>query len=113
MEMALPASATTRRFSSPLTGYQAFGAARIVAKSNSHVCLRAGSATIEVTVLAPDLFRVGIFPDGRVVNYASEAVVERDWDTGGVKIEEGEEQLTITTAEARAHIALNALHISF
>jgi alpha-glucosidase len=56
---------------------------------------------------------VGIFPDGRAVNYFSEAVVDQHWDTGDVRIEEGEEQLTITTAGASAHIALNALHISF
>jgi alpha-glucosidase len=113
MEMALPANVITRRFSSLPTGYQAFGDARIVAKSDSHVCLRAGSATIEVTVLAPDLFRVGIFPDGRAVDYHSEAVVKRDWDAGSVRIEEEEEQLILTTTEASAHIALNALRLSF
>src|SRR5689334_13530258 len=113
MEMALPANAITRRSLSPSTGYQAFGNARVVAKSDSHVCLHAGSATIEVTVLAPDLFRVGIFPNGRAVNYASEAVVARDWDAGSVRIEEGDEQLTVNTAEASAHIALDALRLSF
>ncbi len=113
MEMAPPANAITRRFSSPPTGYQAFGNARVVATGDSHVCLHAGSATIEVTVLAPDLFRVGIFPDGRAVNYASEAVVAQDWDVGSVRIEEGEGQLTMSIAEASAHIALDALRLSF
>lgn len=64
-------------------------------------------------MLAPDLFRVGIFPDGRTVNYYSDAVVARNWDAGSVSIEEGEEQLTVTTSGATAHISLDALRISF
>jgi alpha-glucosidase len=115
MEMALPANATTRWSSSPPAGYQAFGNARIVTKNDSQVRLHAGLATIEVTVLAPDLFRVGIFPNGRAVNYYSDAVVARNWDAGRVHIEEkeGEEELAITTSEATAHISLDAVRISF
>jgi alpha-glucosidase len=114
MEMAPPANATTRWSSSPPAGYQAFGNARTVTKNDSQVCLRAGLATIEVTALAPDLFRVGIFPNGRAVNYYSDAVVARNWDAGSVNIEEeGEEKLTITTSEATAHISLDPVYISF
>lgn len=112
MEMALPASATTRCFSSPV-GYQALGAARIVTKNDSQVCLRAGSATVEVTALAHDLFRVGIFPDGRMVSYYSEAVVPQEWKPGSVSIVEEEEELTIATSFATAHLSLNPLRISF
>lgn len=113
MEMALPASATTRWFSSPPAGYQALGAARIVTKNDSQVCLRAGSATVEVTALAPDLFRVGIFPDGRAVSYYSEAVVPQEWEPGSVSIVEEDEELTIATSFATAHLSLNPLRISF
>lgn len=138
MEIALPADfgspgvidqpascANTRLCSSPPTGYQALGAAKVYAKEASKVCLRAGSATVEVTVLAPDLFRVGFFPDGRQVNYFSEAVVERAWEAGAVEIAEIQggrgtigaslEQgtVTLTTSVATAHLSLDPLRIAF
>src|SRR5258708_32681235 len=111
MEMALPASATTRWFSSSPAGYQALDAARIVTKNDSHVCLRAGSATVEVTALAPDLFRVGIFPDGRAVSYYSEAVVPQEWDHGSVMIFEEGEEWNMTTYFSSAHLSFINFYI--
>ncbi len=69
--------------------YQALGTAATIAKDASKVCLRTGSATVEVTALAPDLFRVGLFPHGRSACYSSEAVVSRDWEPGSVSVQEG------------------------
>src|SRR5258707_14736745 len=113
MEMALPASAITRLPSSPPAGYQALGATKSVETDASKVCLRAGSATVEVIALAPDLFRVGFFPDGRPVNYHSEAVVPQAWEPGTVTIVEEDEELTIATSFATAHLSLNPLRIGF
>ena len=62
MEMAWPATTSAQVFSTPPHGYQALEAATMIEKAASKVCLRAGSATVEVTALAPDLFRVGFFP---------------------------------------------------
>src|SRR4051812_3696552 len=49
--------------------------AEITERENGRVRLRAGSATIEVTAIAPGIVRVGLFPDGRPPDYRSRAVV--------------------------------------
>src|SRR5712664_1706303 len=105
MEMAQPASTNTHLFSSPPAGYQALGATRLVEKDTSKVCLRAGSASVEVTALAPDLFRVGIFPDGRAVSYYSEAVVAQGWEAGYANITESDAELSLATEVATAHVS--------
>lgn len=113
MEMALPAHANTHLFPTQPPGYQALGTARAIEKHGSRVCLRAGSATVEVTALAPDLFRVGLFPHGRPACYDSEAVVARAWNAGTVAIEEEAGELTIATSFATAHLSLDPLRIGF
>ncbi len=113
METALPASANTHNLSSPPIGYQALGKTGSIEKDTSKVCLRAGSATVEVTALAPDLFRVGLFPDGRPVRYDSYAVVTQNWEPGTVTLAEDEAELAITTSFATAHFSLNPLRIGF
>jgi hypothetical protein len=50
------------------------GKAELVDHDDRSVRLRAGSATVEVTALTPDLFRVGMFPEGRTPDYDSEAI---------------------------------------
>jgi alpha-glucosidase len=42
--------------------YEPLGKAELVDHNDHCICLRAGSATIEITALSPDLFRVGMFP---------------------------------------------------
>lgn len=113
MEMARPASSSVSFVSAPPAGYQASGTATIIEKSAAKICLRAGPATVEVTVLAPDLFRVGLFPHGRPVDYRSMAVVARDWEAGTVTIEEKEGVVRLATSVATAHLSLDPLRISF
>lgn len=113
MDMTLPVNAGVHNSSASIPGYQALGHVESVSREAEKVCLRAGSATVEVTVLAPDLFRVGLFPHSRPVDYASEAVVACEWEPGEVVIEENEEKLTIATATATAHISLDPLRLSF
>jgi alpha-glucosidase len=116
MEMEPPVIANTHLFSTPPPGYNALGTARVVEKDTSKVCLRAGLATVEVTALAPDLFRVGLFSHGRPVSYNSDAVVAQDWEPGRVTITEGAEEtneVTIATSMATAHLSLDPLRISF
>src|SRR5438270_10233913 len=113
MEMAQPASTSAQFVSAPPSGYQTPGTATIIEKDTSKVCMRAGSATVEVTALAPDLFRVGLFPHGRPACYSSEAVVSRGWEPGLVTILEGTGEVTITTSVATAHLSLDPLRIGF
>src|SRR5260370_28838406 len=94
-------------------GYESLGTATTVAKDASKVCLEAGSATVEVTALAPDLFRVGFFPEDRPVNYSSVAVVAQDWQPGPVTIAEEAGVLTLRTSAATAHLSLSQFRIGF
>lgn len=114
MELAQSAGAQTH-LSSPSApiGYQALGPARIVGRDASTLRLRAGSATVEVTALAPDLFRIGLFPHGRPVQYSSEAVISQHWDAGPVTFQEEEGKMTLATSAALAHLSLDPLRIGF
>src|SRR5260370_28008199 len=116
MSLAEPsdkAAAFNRRHKTVPPGYQSVGTAITVAKDASKVCLEAGSATVEVTALAPDLFRVGFFPDDRPVNYSSVAVLAQDWQPGPVTIAEEAGVLTLTTSAATAHLSLGQFRIGF
>src|SRR5260370_17173266 len=113
MEMAQPASTNTHLLSARAPGYQALGTTRTVEKDTSKVCLHAGSATVEVTALAPDLFRVGLFPHGRPASYSSEAVVPQEWEPAPVTIFDKTAELTLTTSSPTAHLSLDPLRIGF
>jgi alpha-glucosidase len=59
-------------FESPPTQeghYKPLGRAKLLDQDESSLRFKAGSATVEVTMLAPDLFRVGMFPDGKPPDY--------------------------------------------
>src|SRR3954454_10415515 len=60
--------------------YEPLGRAELTDRDERSIRLRVGSATVEVTALAPDLFRVGMFPEGRTPRYASEAIAKEDWE---------------------------------
>jgi alpha-glucosidase len=94
-------------------GYQPLGPSTNVERDASSVRLDTGSATVEVTALAPDLFRVGFFPQGRAVDYSSFAAVSRDWQPGPVTILEKAEEVTVATSAATAHISLDPVRIRF
>ena len=102
MEMAQPSTTSAHVYSASPPDYQALGTATTIAKDASKVCLHADSATVEVTALAPDLFRVGFFPQGRSVDYSSVAVVSQDWQSGPVTIVEEAGEVTLATSAATA-----------
>src|SRR5258708_22874316 len=104
--MALPASTNAYLVSALPSGYQALGTVTTIEKDISKVRMRAGSATVEVTALAPDLFRVGLFPHGRSACYSSEAVVSQAWEPGPVTILEGGGERSTASPVATAHIYL-------
>src|SRR6266852_9751058 len=101
MSLAAPsdkAAAFNRRRKTLPPGYESLGTAITVAKGASKVCLEVGSATVEVTALAPDLFRVGFFPEDRPVDHSSVAVVTRSWKPGPVTIVEEAGVVTVATS---------------
>jgi alpha-glucosidase len=116
MPLAAPsdsaAAFNTRQETLP-PGYQSLGKAITVAKDGSKARLEVGSATVEVTALAPDLFRVGFFPEGRLIDYSSVAVVAQDWQPGPLTIVEEAGVLTLRTSAAAAHLSLGQFRIGF
>src|SRR6202165_4946119 len=115
MSLAAPfdKTAANKRPKSLPRGFQSLGTATTVAKDASRVCLEVGSATVEVTALAPDLFRVGFFPEDRAVDYSSVAVVPRSWQPGPVTIVEEAGVLALATSAATAHLSLAQFRIGF
>src|SRR5215216_7686842 len=93
--------------------FEALGSAEVVEQSTSGVRLRCGRATIEVAALANDLFRVGIFGDGRPVSYRSNAVAKTEWPIAIGQIRQAQSQLTFGTTAASAHVSLDPLRIGF
>ncbi|HLZ31312.1 MAG TPA: TIM-barrel domain-containing protein [Chloroflexota bacterium] len=104
------------QFVAPAAAQPAFeplGNAEVVERSGTWVRLRSGRATVEVAALAPDLFRVGLFGDGRPVDYRSEAVAHREWPPDGVRVESTRDGVRLATAAATAHLSLAPLRIGF
>src|SRR5919199_4463416 len=93
--------------------YEPVGTASVAGLSAGAVRLRAGGATIEVAALAPDLFRVGLFPDGRPPEYRSEAIARESWPETGAELREVDAGLELVTPEATAHVGLDPLRIAF
>ena len=67
----------------PETGgdYEPLGVAELFDHDDRGLRVRVGATTVEVTALAPDLFRVGMFPAGGPPRYDSEGVAKEDWGT--------------------------------
>src|SRR5215218_6093780 len=93
--------------------YEPLGAAELFDHDDRGLRVRAGSTTVEVAALAPDLFRVGMFPAGGPPRYDSEGVAKGDWDTVEVSMQESDEELTLSTTAATARVSLNPLRIGF
>jgi len=87
------------------------GRAEVVERSTNRVRLRSGRSQVEVTALANDVFRVGLFADGRPVDYRSDAVATTDWPATNVRV--AADGTRIETPFAVAHLQLDPLRIGF
>ncbi|HJQ29705.1 MAG TPA: glycoside hydrolase family 31 protein [Rubrobacter sp.] len=99
----------------PETGgnYAPIGTGELLDHDDRGLRVRAGSTTVEVTALAPDLFRVGMFPAGRPPRYDSEAIAKEVWETVEVSMQESDEELTLSTTAATARVSLDPVRIGF
>jgi alpha-glucosidase len=99
----------------PATGgeYRPLGASELADHDNRTLRFRSGDATVEVTALASDLFRVGMFPEGRTPRYDSEAIAKDDWETLSVEMREEDRTVTLSTGDFTARVALDPLRVSF
>ncbi|MBI3967643.1 MAG: glycoside hydrolase family 31 protein [Chloroflexi bacterium] len=96
-----------------LAQYEPIGAAESWETQLAGLRARSGAATVEVIALAPDLFRVGMFGDGRAPDYASEAIAKTDWRPGPVRIEEDADGWRIATSAATACIRRDPIRVHF
>ena len=97
----------------PGADYEPLGAAKLADHDRNSVRFEVGSTTVEVMALAPDLFRVGMFADGRPPNYESPAIDKVGWEPVEVSMRGSDENLEIATTAATAHIALDPFRVSF
>src|SRR5918997_6122498 len=93
--------------------YEPLGAAELLDHDDRGLRVKSGATTVEVVALAPDLFRVGMFPAGGPPAYDSEAIAREDWDPVELSMQESEAELTLSTTAATARISLNPLRIGF
>jgi alpha-glucosidase len=93
--------------------YKPLGKAELADHDDRSLRLKSGSTTVEVTALAPDLFRVGMFPEGRPTNYVTEAVAKSDWEPIGARMREEKGVFTLSTGAFTARVSLDPLRISF
>ena len=89
------------------------GPNRVLTSTRAAVRIQADHALLEVTALAPDVFRLGYFPHGRPVEYASEATDAARWEPVEAEIHGESGRVEIDTAEAKAVITLEPLRVSF
>src|SRR4051794_32923604 len=55
--------------------FEPLGELAVTEREEGRLRLRGGAATVELAAIAPDILRVGLFPDGRPPEYRSEAVI--------------------------------------
>ena len=93
--------------------YEPIGEAELADHGDGTIRLKSGSTTVEITALAPDLFRIGAFPNGRPPRYTTEAIAKEDWAPVEVSMEESDGSVELSTTSATAHVSLAPLRISF
>ncbi len=93
--------------------FQALGAARLITAHDGSVRLQSGSTTVEVTALAPDVFRVGMFGEGRPVDYRSAAVAFTEWTATPTRLRQTESSVSLEAGTFAADIGLDPLRIAF
>ena len=95
------------------TSYEPLGEAKLNDHDGNKVRFTVGSNIVEVTALAPDLFRVGMFPEGHPPNYDSPAIDKVAWDDVEGSMENSDGEITVSTDAATARISLDPFRVSF
>jgi alpha-glucosidase len=93
--------------------YAPLGAGELVDHGDRTLRFRASAATVEVSALSQDLFRVGMFSNGRPVRYDSPAIAKHEWEPVEVAMEQGDTEVTLSTPEATVHVSLDPLRVRF
>ncbi|MBA2443177.1 MAG: DUF4968 domain-containing protein, partial [Rubrobacter sp.] len=95
--------------------YRPLGEAKLEDHDERALRFRSGSTAVEVAALAPDLFRVGMFPGGRPAEYASEGVAKQEWEPVETRMEEEDGGITLHAplSSVTARVSLDPLRVSF
>ena len=99
----------------PQTGvnYEPLGTAELTDHDANRARFNVGSTIVEVTALAPDLFRVGMFPEGRPPDYDTPAIDKKEWEPIEVSMRDSTRKIEISTSAATAHVSLDPFRVSF
>ncbi len=95
------------------SGFHPIGAVEQVERLDAGVRLSVGRTTVEVVVLAPGLFRVGMFADGRPSRYPTAAIALEQPSTASVEVGEADGVITLTTSAGSAHVQCEPLRLGF
>ncbi len=93
--------------------YEPLGAAEITDHDESRVRFAAGPTIVEVAALAPDLFRIGMFPEGNPPDYESPAINKTGWEPVKASMQDSGGVVEVSTPAATARILLDPFRISF
>jgi alpha-glucosidase len=93
--------------------YEPLEKAELADHDDQSIHLEVGSTSVEVTALAPNLFRVGMFPEGRAPDYRSEVITKENWEPVGVGISDADDALMLSTDAFTTRVHLHPLRISF
>lgn len=104
----------TFRVPGPTPGdYEPLDAAEVTAAHEGAVRLNVGGNVVEVTALAPDLFRVGMFDAARAPRYRAEAIQTLEWPSHETSIALETDAISMRTSAMTAIIQLDPLRLSF
>ena len=93
--------------------FESLGAAQVVEQTATAVRVQVGRTAVEVTALADDVFRVGMFGDGQPRDYRSEAIATSEWPAPQSRVAVDADGVRLETPLATARLALDPLRIRF
>ncbi len=96
-----------------MNAFEPLGKAQIVEEEAARLRFQVQHVTVEITLLAPDLFRLGMFADGRPPDYSSEAVVKTAWAPAPAERRGTGTEISLAAGPATVHIALDPLRLRF
>ncbi len=94
-------------------GYRSLGGVRAHEWRDGQLILDCGGPSVEVAVLAPDLIRVRLAPEGQFATEFSYALIPREWPRVECAVAEDAEQIVLRTAELEVRIRRSPCRVGF
>ncbi len=103
----------TFHFSPSFAQWQSPGSVDSFSSDKNEITIKAGKSILNVRVLAPDLMRVRLAPNGVFQPDMSWAVVKWDWETPDVRVKDFGDEINISTSEISLVINKKPLRLKF